>query len=284
MNDINAGTDALLFFCPRWGTEDISWDEFFANVKAAGYDGVEASLPFGSALQEPILNGLAKHGLLLIAQHWETVTQDFDLHCKEYTDRLVNLSLANPLFINSQTGKDHYSFDQNKKLLSIASDIASASATKIVHETHRGKFSFAAHVAEHYLEQIPELRITLDISHWYNVAETFLQDQQAAVALATLRTDHIHARVGFTQGSQVNDPRAPEWNEALGFHLEQWDKVVARKINLGEVVTITPEFGAPPYLPLQPYTLKPLASQWEVNVFMMELLRSRYNTSSSERS
>ena len=34
------------------------------------------------------------------------------------------------------------------------------------------------------LEKMPEIRITLDISHWCNVAGSFLQDQQKAVDLA----------------------------------------------------------------------------------------------------
>lgn len=29
-------------------------------------------------------------------------------------------------------------------------------------------------------------------------------------------------------------------------------------------------------MPLQPYTQEPLASQWDVNVFMMNLLKERY--------
>ena len=29
------------FFCPRWGSENLNWNEFFEKVKNAGYDGVE---------------------------------------------------------------------------------------------------------------------------------------------------------------------------------------------------------------------------------------------------
>ena len=45
--------------------------------------------------------------------------------------------------------------------------------------------------------------------------------------LAITRTDHIHARVGYTEGPQITDPRVPEWKRALDFHLQCWDKVVA---------------------------------------------------------
>ncbi|MFP5040041.1 sugar phosphate isomerase/epimerase family protein [Parasediminibacterium sp. JCM 36343] len=267
----------LLFFCPRWGQEHTSWDSFLLNVKNAGYDGIEASLPFDEAEKKEILDGLEKHGLKLIAQHWETVAKDFGTHCKEYEQRLLNLASAKPLLINTQTGKDYYTFEQNEKLIAIARGVAAATGIKVVHETHRGKFSFAAHIAQQYFEKIDDLRITLDISHWCNTAETFLHDQEEAVDLAILRADHIHSRVGYTEGPQITDPRAPEWKYALDFHLQCWDKIVdTKQKENAPLLTITPEFGAPPYLPLLPYTQQPVVSQWDVNVFMMNLLRARY--------
>jgi sugar phosphate isomerase/epimerase len=219
----------ILFFCPRWGQEHVAWDVFLNNVKNAGYDGVEASLPIGEVEKEDILNSIQNSGLRFIAQHWETKEKNFEQHCNEYFLRLMNLASAKPLFINTQTGKDYYSFEKNEHLISIARNISAETGVKIIHETHRGKFSFAAHVAQQYFEKIDDLRITLDISHWCTTAETFLDDQQEAVALAISRTDHIHARVGYPEGPQITDPRAPEWKGALDFHLQWWDKIVDKK-------------------------------------------------------
>ncbi|MBL0743115.1 sugar phosphate isomerase/epimerase family protein [Chryseolinea lacunae] len=267
----------LLFFCPRWGSEHLSWNDFFAKVKHAGYDGVEMSLPEDEAEGKIISDGLREHQLRFIGQHWETTDSDLDVHAEAFARRLRRLANAQPLFINTQTGKDHFTFAQNESLISLAATLAKQTGIPIVHETHRGKFSFASHITKQYLEALPSLRLTLDVSHWCTVAETFLHDQPEALALAIGRTDHIHARVGFTQGPQVNDPQAPEWKEALDFHLSCWDRVVEDKKRRGvNTVTITPEFGAPPYLPLHPYTLTPLADQWASNVFMMELLKKRY--------
>ena len=268
----------LLFFCPRWGQEHVEWDTFLNNVKDAGYDGVEASLPADEFEKDKILNSLQKSGLKFIAQHWETVVKNFNAHCSEFELRLRHLASAKPLFINTQTGKDYYTFEQNVQLIGIARNIANDTGVKILHETHRGKFSFAAHITREYLEKINNLRITLDISHWCNTAETFLHDQQESVDLAISRTDHIHSRVGYTEGPQVADPRTPEWKHALDFHLQWWDKVIEtkRKENAA-YMTINTEFGAPPYLQLLPYTKQPIASQWDINVFMMNLLKERYS-------
>lgn len=267
----------VLYFCPRWGQEHTRWDVFLQKVKEAGYDGAEVSLPPSKKEQEKMLNGFAKYDLQFIGQHWETVNPDFDKHLSEYETRLRSLAKAKPLFINTQTGKDYYSFGQNAKLISLASDIANETGIPVIHETHRGKFSFAAHITKNFLEQIPGLLITLDISHWCNTAETFLHDQAEAVELALSRTEHIHSRVGYTEGPQITDPRAPEWEEALHFHLTCWDKVIDKHRENGrKIFTVTSEFGAPPYMPLLPYTRQPVADQWEVNVYMMNLLRQRY--------
>jgi sugar phosphate isomerase/epimerase len=267
----------IAFFCPRWGQSKLGWDDFAGKVKQWGYDGVETDLPESHEEREAMFNALDKNGLLFIGQHWETIEPDFELHAKQYAERIQRLADAKPLFINSQTGKDYFSFEQNEQLIHHASGIAAATGVPVYHETHRGKFSFAAHITKAYLQRLPQLEITLDISHWCAVAETFLHDQQEAVQLAISRTNHIHARVGFTQGPQVNDPRAPEWKEALEFHLRSWDAVVEQHRSKGTtMLTFTTEFGPYPYMPQNPYTQHPLADQWELNVHMKTLLTNRY--------
>ena len=267
---------SLLFFCPRWGQATTTLDNFLTHAKLSGYDGVETGLPTDEKEKEEMLAGFAKHKLAFIGQHWETVEPDFEKHCKEFELRLRNLADVKPIFINSQTGKDYYSFEQNVKLISLARDIAEETGVKIIHETHRGKFSFAAHITKKYLENIADLLITLDISHWCNTAESLLQDQKEAVDLAISRTDHIHARIGFAEGPQIIDPRDPAWNEAMQFHLSCWDKVVKLKKDTDSPLTVTPEFGPHPYMMNLPFTNQPVSDQWEINIYMMNFLKQRY--------
>jgi sugar phosphate isomerase/epimerase len=268
----------LKFFCPRWGSESLLWDDFFAKVKSAGYDGVEISFPFtlSDDEQQEILCGLKKHNLEVIGQHWQTIESNFSQHQKTYEKHLLSLVKLKPLFINSQTGKDYFTADQNLALMDIARKISEKTGIKILHETHRGKWSFAAHITHQYLLNNSQIRITLDISHWYNVAETLLEDQKKAVELAIQHTDHLHARVGFQEGPQVIDPRISSNKKLLAAHLKVWDKLLKSKSG-NEFFTITPEYGAPPYQQLDPKTLKPLANQWEINLWMKELLKKRYS-------
>lgn len=265
----------LTFFCPRWGCEDLEYNQFFDKALEAGYSGVEFSLPLDITEKSKIIDDLNRSRLLYIAQHWETNTRNFEEHKKEYQQRLIGLTDANPYFINAHTGKDYFTFEQNAELIAIANDIAEAHNVKIIHETHRGRFNFAAHITAKYFRKLPELKITFDLSHWCNVAESFLEDQPEAVALAIERAEHIHARVGFPEGPQIPDPRADEWQEALAVHVAWWREIVEQKRQSGaKEVTITPEFGPYPYMQIMPHTKIPISNQWEINAFMMSHLRN----------
>lgn len=265
----------IKFFCPMWGSENLDFNSFLTKVKNAGYDGIEMGMPMEAERKEEILELINQFELQFIAQHWETQTADYEAHKKEYRQRLENLATSKPLFINSQTGKDFFTFEQNAGLIHIADEVSRNSGVKIIHETHRGKFSFAAHITFQFLQNIPELRLGLDISHWCNVAETYLDDQPKALNLALSRTDHIHARVGFPEGPQIPDPRVPEWKEALDKHVDWWKRVIEQRQKDGWTeFTVSPEFGPYPYMTILPSSKKPIADQWEMNLFMMKHLKS----------
>lgn len=265
----------IKFFCPLWGSENLDTKSFLTKVKEAGYDGVEMSFPMETARKDEIFELLNQFDLQLIAQHWETLTPDYEAHKKEYRQRLENLATCNPLFINSQTGKDFFSYEQNAGLIQIADEVSREYGIKILHETHRGKFSFAVHITSQFLNNIPGLRLGLDLSHWCTVAESWMEDQPEALKLALSRADHIHARVGFPEGPQIPDPQAPEWKEALDKHVSWWSQVIDQRRKDGWTeFTITPEFGPYPYMILLPYNKQPIAVQWDVNLYMMQFLKS----------
>ncbi len=274
----------LKFFCPRWGSEHLEWDIFLEKVKEAGYDGIEYGIPndFSETHLKRVWRKAESFGLEIIPQHYNTTTRHFDQHRNAYVSWIERIIRFESLKINCQTGRDIFSEDQNTLLIELANELSGRSGISICHETHRGKFSFAAHSTLSYLNRISELRLTLDISHWVNVAESFLQDQEEAVLFAISRTDHIHARIGYPEGPQVPDPQAPEWKEALDTHLTWWNKVLQYKKNEGaQVLTITPEFGPHPYMIHLPFTSQPITNQWQINLYMMNLLKEKFERDNS---
>ncbi|WP_353128186.1 sugar phosphate isomerase/epimerase family protein [Parapedobacter pyrenivorans] len=263
------------FFCTNWGMTD-TWDAFCERVKTAGFDGVETWLPADGPQLEEMEAALEKHGLQLILLSAGS-GKTFDAYLANFVDNLERAVARHPVLVNCHTGKDHFTFAQNKALIDAATAISEDSGVEVVHETHRGRFSFAAHITKTYLEALPDLSLALDISHWCNVHESMLADQPEAVELALRRTRHIHARIGHTQGPQVNDPRAPEWEGVVEQHVQWWDSVVEHQRQQGNAtLTITTEFGPPTYMPVLPYTRQPVADQWVINQYMLKQLKARY--------
>jgi len=91
------------------------------------------------------------------------------------------------------------------------------------------------------------------------------------------QTNHTHARIGYDQGPQVPDPRAPEYQQEFTSHMNWWKTIWTYMYSKEkEKVTMTPEFGTDGYLHLQPYSQKPVADLWEVNCWMAEKLKSEW--------
>ena len=265
---------SLTILATNWGFEG-SWDDFARKSSEAGYDGVEVWVPGEARDRDSFLEAMQKHKLKfgLLAGGGD---RDSVKHLGQYLTGLEAGLKMKPLYVNSHSGKDHFSFEQNLQFIRESIRLSNAHGIPVYHETHRGRILYAAPVSRGFMEAVPDLRLTLDISHWCNVHESLLEDQQETVALALSRTGHIHARIGHAEGPQVNDPRAPEWTSAVNAHLAWWDVVVNRKRKAGEPVTFLTEFGPIDYMPALPYSRQPVADQWAINVHMMRLLRERY--------
>ncbi len=148
---------------------------------------------------------------------------------------------------------------------------------EIYHETHRGRFAFAAHVTRNFLREIPDLKLSADFSHWCCVAESELDNQQESLNMAIERSFHIHARVGYPGGPQVLDPRLPEWGKITSKFVGWWKKIIKEREKHGlEEISVTSEFGPFPYMQRAPFTLTPLSNQWEINVYMKDLLMNEF--------
>lgn len=265
----------LQFFQTDWG-RNVSWDAYCEKTKASGYDGIETWFPRKTEDRLALDNALKKHDLQVIYLAGADKTVDFETSLERYTQDLLMIVPFDPVAINSHTGSDFFTFEQNRAFIDAANTISKKNNIPIYHETHRSRFSFNLPDTEQYLKAIPDLKLTLDISHWMVVHESLLGDQDKNLEIVIDRTHHIHARVGHQEGPQVNDPQAPEWRNALNRHLDTWEKVIRKQwAENDRPLTITTEFGPPTYMPTLPYTQVPVTDQWKANVFIMEALKQR---------
>lgn len=267
----------ILVLGTNWGFQgDIN--AFCEAAKKAGYDGIEMWWQGDKTKRKALFDALARHELK-IGYLCGGSQPDFEAHYKTFEASLKAATTEfdeRPLYINCHSGKDFFTYEQNKKFIDLTIETAERTGIKVCHETHRGRMLYSAPITRNFLEENPRMRLTLDISHWCNVHESLLTDQKETIDLALKHVDHIHARIGHAEGPQVNDPRAPEWKDVVAAHLTWWDTVVQRAASANEPVTFLTEFGPPDYFPTLPYTRQPVSNQWEINVYMMQLLRDRY--------
>lgn len=269
----------LMIMATNWGFEG-NIRQFCEKAKKAGYDGIEVWWPGDKKEQQELFAALREMQLEVgfLCGGWQT---DFKEHLATFTlaiDAATSNNFQKPVYINCHSGKDYFSVEKNQAFINYTIEKAKSTGIPIMHETHRGRILYAAPIALDYIKRNPELKLTLDISHWCNVHESLLGDQADTVNAALERTEHIHTRVGHAEGPQVSDPRAPEWDAAVKAHFSWWDKVVERKKRNGAVMTMLTEFGPPDYLWSLPYTRQPVADQWAINVHMMQILRKRYQS------
>jgi sugar phosphate isomerase/epimerase len=267
----------IKILCPLWGHEKSDIADFCRKIKDAGYDGIDTWIPMDPLEKRRLFDALQKEELLLVSHQHQAAGENFAAFKTSFLHYLDGCSEGNPLLINSHTGKDYFSMEQNLELIDIAREFSERKGIMVLHETHRGRIGFSPSVMKDYFRARPDLLITADLSHWVCVSESFLEHFQDVLELAMAATRYIHARVGFEEGPQVPDPRAPEWKYAVDHFFGWWDRVVDMRREAGAaVLCFATEFGPPPYLPTIPFINKPVANQFDINCHMKNLLRKRY--------
>jgi sugar phosphate isomerase/epimerase len=255
-----------------WEAPGLTLPELLGRIADAGFDAAELYLPGRPESPAEIARLCATAGLKLVLQI-ATDGRTVDAHAASLESLYARACEAGPLLVNAQTGRDHFAFADSVRLFERARALETAAGVPLLHETHRGRALFTAPATAEYLKAVPGLRLTADLSHWFCVHESDLADQPESVAAAIEAADHVHARVGFPEGPQVGDPRGEAFSPWLDLHMALWRRIVAARKRDGRAfLTITPEFGPAPYMPVRPLENEPVADAWAVNVWMRDRL------------
>ncbi|NET36019.1 MAG: sugar phosphate isomerase/epimerase [Cyanothece sp. SIO1E1] len=271
----------IQYLYPFWGSEALTCSDFFDRVLESGFDGIEINLPndagfissFPSELEKVKVQ---KANFQFIAQQvMDIQVETPGEYLKRVLNRLHEVSAFEPDAINSHTGKDYYSVEENCRIIEAIEDFSSKSGIPVFHEIHRGRFSFHSASTIRYIKEFPELKLVGDFSHWCLVSESLLQDQEDILNQLYPHIHHIHARIGTEQASQITAPFAPEWTTQLMSFLGFWQKMIDTAKQKGmSSITITPEFDPFPYMPEIPFTRQTFYNQHSMNVTIKEWLEN----------
>lgn len=243
----------LKTFRTLWGVNS-SWQQTLCELKTAGCSGIEARVPLTLDEQQALASDIRAAELEYIAivfsggdvipKQKETPEQ----HLERLKQRFDAAKQLQPLFVNLLAGNDRWPLAQQVDFLGKAHELAKCFELNCSFETHRATSLYSPWLTLEIIQQLPQLQFTADISHWIVVSERLLNDPCDDFTAFIDRVHHIQARVGYDQGPQVPHPAAPEYQTALKFQQDFWQKIWQSQHRRGyQQTTLTPEFGADGY-------------------------------------
>ena len=171
-------------------------NELLKRTSKDGYQGSELFLPFFDIDTDTTLEAHNKLNLSIITGI-ATQGDCVQAHLKSMNTQIERAVELCPILINSHTGRDIFSLEDNLVLFENALMLEQKYNVTITHETHRFRPTFSTFDTEKIIKALPELKLNLDISHWMVVHESDLSDQTSRLEAIFPHVYHIHGRVGF---------------------------------------------------------------------------------------
>ena len=234
-------------FLSCWGNQ-LSLPEAIEKARPWDYDGVEGApsrdtevnadcAAMLKSMQMPYIAEVVTGGGYVPLPH-----RSVDDHLDDLKEQLHRLEVFAPVLVNVLGGSDRWSLAECVSFYVRAIGHAKRLGLRLVWETHRSRPTATPWQTRQLLDEIPEMRLNCDFSHWCVVCERLIMDEEPELLrLCVSRADHVHLRVGDAQQPQVADPRLGDHAEAVAAHFNWWQQL--------NVSTATPEFGPDGYGP-----------------------------------
>ncbi|MBU3714270.1 MAG: hypothetical protein FGM46_04905 [Ferruginibacter sp.] len=113
----------IKYSCSYWGNDHFSPKEFIENVHLSGYNGAELFLQPPDQITKDFMEAIDTLRIinpdfyLISMQIIFPAIESVDTYIARMVKNLAAVAELNPLFINSHTGKDHFSFDDNCRVI-----------------------------------------------------------------------------------------------------------------------------------------------------------------------
>lgn len=240
-----------------------SVEEKFEQISKAGYTGILGRLPVAEE-----------------SEKWRKLLDEYELDFSIEAfpaDRLSFASVLNEAkqfgvsYVNAQVQDAFVVGEEALQLLSGLIEEANEVQFPLFIETHRGRITQDLLRTVDYVEQIPDLRLTIDLSHYVLAGEMTKPDDQAEHYFNQLlkRTSSIHGRI--SNGEQIQVDIGPKgehpmlekyikwWTSGMSYWLEQ--------ANPGQIMPFVCELGPVPYaITRKNYTAPPqeeISDRWQ---------------------
>jgi hypothetical protein len=288
MNDGTGGAPRLELQQSWWamtgvgnGTREWTMEEKFERIAEAGFRGILGRLPVGAEAE--------RWRRLLDEYSFSFGIHSFPSKVEDLDELIVQAKDFGVSYINSQV-MDSFTIGAEaiQLLQGLISKTKEAGIPYFV-ETHRGRVTQDLHRTVEYVQALPELRLTIDLSHYIVAGElTHFADNQFAKAdqrfqVLLQRTSCIHARI--SNGEQVQVEVGPNGEHPLAErYMAWWEKGMSewlKQAEPGDVLPFVPELGPPPYAILKnSYAAEgpsEISDRWEQALVLKRMGESTWN-------
>jgi sugar phosphate isomerase/epimerase len=212
----------------------------FSHLTSTGAVTIEIS---DFLLSSPVLERIAATRLGLIIQAYPLQPEDLAAPlalAKQTKARAINLHVRLP----------HISHEEAADLVCALIARAADADVALYFETHRGCITQDLYRTARLVEAIPEMRLTLDVSHYVLAGEQVGPTPAIRELLEPMldRVEMIHGRI--SNGQQIQVPVVDPASELAGLYRDLWTETMRRwrrRKPAGSTLIFTPELGPPPY-------------------------------------
>ncbi|MGO4499319.1 sugar phosphate isomerase/epimerase family protein [Paenibacillus sp. 2RAB27] len=254
---------------------ELSLEAKLERIAGAGFTGILARVPEIDARDE-----------------WKRLLNQYSLsfgsHCFPFspTDLSAHIQHAadmDMLYVNGQVA-DAFVIDEAAiDLLGGLTAVSAANSLPFYVETHRGKITQDLIRTVQYAQALPNLRFTLDISHYVLAGEMTEKQEKAEPLLDVVlqRTSAIHSRISSGEQIQV----VVGYSDAILARYEQWWTQAMRYwlegAKPGDVLPFVCELGPAPYA-IKGQDGRELSSRWEQALILKNVAQACWKRATVE--
>jgi hypothetical protein len=225
------------------GKREWTMEEKFKKIAGAGFDGVFAQLPELN-LQDKWISLLDEYKL-------SYGIQTFPKNREEFIPLLKRAKDLGAQYINAQVADSFIIGDEAIQLLTGLLEEGTAADIPVFVESHRGRITQDLLRTAKYVQMLPNLRLTIDFSHYILAGEIEGYNEKAEQFFDILlqRTSCIHGRVSNGQQIQVNIDSYSE-QPMLEHFVRWWEKGILNWLQAaqrGDIFPFVCELGPPNY-------------------------------------
>ncbi|WP_246096404.1 sugar phosphate isomerase/epimerase family protein [Paenibacillus sinopodophylli] len=283
---LNKWQNKLLVEMSWWGMEGLAGsagpaatlEQKFKRIADSGFDGINAFVP------KPEDSGqwkeqLDRYNLSFSVNAYPASLGDMSA----FIEKAIEFGRVD--YINAQVMKPFLTGDEALTLLSGIDALSRHAGIPIFVETHRGTITQDLIRTRQFLETLPELRLTIDYSHYVVAGELHTVSPEAEEMLQSLlpHASSIHTRISNGEQIQIDPgergehpmlPHFARWWESAMRHWRTADRLDADRF------PVVIELGPPPYAITRDEAgarQEELGDRWKQALFLKQLVRQLWH-------